>query len=163
VIVVTKDDARQCDHRRSPAQNSCCFCVMGGRPVLLKPAVAFILFQQNNELSQKIWIIFRSNCVFKKQRPHNSFPRQCAPNMNLLRNAEDFYAVDVGFQHSISYCFDSSGTMLRPYKTNCLSYKPLRAKTPYSGLQIYCGTGSKQKAVPCTGRISKCWKCSSRR
>jgi len=42
---------------------------MGGRSVLLKPAVKFILLQQSNGLSQNIWIIFHSNCVFKNNGP----------------------------------------------------------------------------------------------
>lgn len=52
-------------------------------PVLLKPAFLFILFQQGNELSQKMCIIFHSYCLFKEQWSHNSFSSHCTPNMNL--------------------------------------------------------------------------------
>jgi hypothetical protein len=159
---VTKDDARQCDHRRSPAQGSCCFRVTGGRPVLLKPAVTFILLQQNNELSQKIWIISRSNCVFKKQWPHNSFPRHGAPNMNLWQ-----------MQRIFTQCIWVFST---PYRTvsiqveRCFVRKkqivchlnPFVWKPHVLDYRIFVELLAKM-AVNCTKRISKCWKCSSRR
>jgi hypothetical protein len=72
-------------------------------PILLKPAIPFILFQQSTELSQNIWMIIRSNCLFKAQKSHNLFSRQYTPNTNLWRIHRIFVLCMPSFQHSMFY------------------------------------------------------------
>lgn len=64
-------------------ESCCCFHSMAIHPILLKPAFPFIFFQQYNGLSRQILIIFRNNCLFKKQWSYNSLLTHCAPNISL--------------------------------------------------------------------------------
>jgi hypothetical protein len=88
--------------------------------------------------------------------------RDCAPNMILWQ-----------MQRIFMQCMWVFST---PYRTVSIQMEPyvVRKKQivchlnpfvwkPHVLLQNYCGTGSQQKAVNSTERISKCWKCSSRR
>jgi hypothetical protein len=70
---------------------------MDDHSILLKQSVPFIVFQWSNELGQNMWIIFRINCLLKERWSHNEHQTPIF---------DEFQVLNVGFQHSVLYCFD---------------------------------------------------------
>ena len=59
-------------------------------PILLKPAIPFILFKQGNEVSQEISIILRSKSLFKEQGCYNFFREIARRKLNFDKRREFF-------------------------------------------------------------------------
>jgi len=94
------------------------------KPSTVKHLFYFYFFEVHCHKQRKIAADDENAPVSSKNNvPYFAFGTLCVKHQSLT-NAEDFHAVQVGLQHSIFYSFDfrcshSSGTMFRPWKTNC--------------------------------------------
>jgi hypothetical protein len=83
VIVVAKSVPNHVITEKVLQERSSCVRSMGGHPLLLKPALAFILSQHSNEKSQKILTVLNNEHAFPCGGKKHKCPLQyhCATGM----------------------------------------------------------------------------------